>query len=205
MTWWMFWVTEDATFCMSLLLYFLHGGHLQLCSTLPTYPNTYRLWRCLEDTPSRHLNLKQKEVAAIVSVCVCVLGVGCCCCCLNLGCVLLPFLDVHHLMLKGLICLNYWCIHFIYLRACRSVSGILNLAWRPWSQTPTWLFSNDPWFDGPLPGPYLPFFEDIHPKILQTKNHLKSKSSRRGFLGRSRVFRRWHFFRSSFGSVLVVS
>ena len=53
---------EDATFCLSLLLYFLHGGHLQLRPTLPTYPNTYRLWRCLEDTPSRHLNLKRKEV-----------------------------------------------------------------------------------------------------------------------------------------------
>ena len=112
---------------------------------------------------------------------------------LELGPRFATFFHVHRRMLKGLICLNYWCIHFIYLRACRSVSVILNLACKPWSeelpgcfqisliwQPPTW----------PLPAVSWRY---IHPKIPQTKNHLKSKPSRRGFLGSSRVFRRGIF------------
>lgn len=124
---------------------------------------------------------------------------------LELGPRFATFFHVHRRMLKGLICLNYWCIHFIYLRACRSVSVILNLACKPWSeelpgcfqisliwQPPTW----------PLPAVSWRY---IHPKIPQTKNHLKSKPSRRGFLGSSRVFRRGIFVPVwlSVGSVLA--
>ena len=68
----------------------------------------------------------------------------------------------------------------------------------------TWLFSNDPWFDGPLPGPTCRLLKIYSSKDSSNKNSLEIQIFTAWISGQFSGFPSWHFFLFPFGSVLVV-